>query len=168
MAYRPETREVVVQCRVGRSWISGRLVLPVQRNLIEYLNAAQVFLKVVHAVLPTGTRRTAGFVALRRDAISLIVPEEGDAQIVRDQGAGQFTEQAVSCIFESGEVSGQMSVRKKIRVSDVMGNTKGFFAVREASLRLEADPSELTLPAPVPLLLVNAQHVVGVAELETT
>jgi hypothetical protein len=168
MDYRPDTREVVVHCRVGRSWIAGRLVLPVQRNLLDYLNAAQTFLKLVDAVLPSGPRQAAGFVALRRDAISLILPDEGETGITQDQGAGQFTQQPVACLFETGEVSGLMSVRKNIRVSDELGNAKGFFAVRKASLRLQSESSSSTLREPVSLLLVNAKHVIGVAELKSS
>jgi hypothetical protein len=167
-SYQPQTREVIVHCRVSRSWISGRVVMPLGRSLLDYVNATPTFLKLRDTVFRSGHRRTARFFTLRRDAISIIIAEDGETGLTREQGPGQFTERPVAFLLENGEVEGRIAVRENVRVSDEVIRTKAFFAVQDGTVRIEGDSICQRLPQSIPLVLVNAGQVIGVADLTSS
>ncbi|MFQ5515179.1 MAG: hypothetical protein ACE5FG_12205 [Myxococcota bacterium] len=163
--YLPRSRAIIVHCLVRSHWVSGRLLLPTNRSLLDYLNARGSFLKLLDVVFPTGSRRTASFFLLRRDAISFIVPETGEDGIVQSVPEPHHSEGAVSCLFPFAEIEGRMSVREGVRVSGEITRVRGFFPLKDAHIRLESEAATLPIPEHVPLVLLHVGTLVGVADL---
>ena len=100
------------------------------------------------------------FFALRLEAVPMIVPSEHE---VVPNVLGATTEHKVMCLLRGAMVTGKLEILENLRVSDYLMRSPGYIPLRDCTLRVPAKV-QLPFPNPVPLVLVNAECVTGVAE----
>ena len=164
-SYRPEIREVAVHCFADGLWISGAICVPGQRALVDHLNQGDPFLKLRKAELAPAT--PFGFLALRRSAVSLVVPLLGADRVEQERPMGNFAEKSISCLLPGGTVTGRVSLLSNLRVSDHVMRAPGFLPIHDCRIHLH-DSGETLSAEPLPVALINVHCVVGVSEPEDT
>jgi hypothetical protein len=153
--YRPPQRHVPARILTPAGWINGTFHLAKLHSFVDFLNASTPFFTLTDVVLP-GTKQPAPFIGLRRNAARLILPLIDEASLLLVPTQGETDEYVVHCLLEAGFLSGSLSVKKRLRVSDFLALQSGFMLLRDCAL------GEARTPAP--LAFVNAQGVVGLGE----
>ncbi|MBP1628398.1 MAG: hypothetical protein H6Q00_2873 [Holophagaceae bacterium] len=147
-------------------WIHGILHLPVVKNLVEFLNAPEEFLKLTKVVLP-GARPLQPFLALRKTAALLVVPslDQGMEKITGSLGALSSSHHPVICLLSQGSVQGHLKLPKGTRISDFLQRHPGFIELLHCQMGatplLKPDPSNSDT---WPLVLLNSQSILGMTE----
>lgn len=154
--YRPDFREVFAQCWAEGTWLPGGLCLPSRRGLLEHLNQKDAFLKHRNVAL-SDKKEPLPFLALRRDSVSLVVPAYESVPRL----AGTTSRHRVACLLKGAILRGTLDTLASLRVSDFLMRNPGFFAVHDCKLRMASMPA---FPTPIPMVLVNGDRVIGVAE----
>lgn len=137
-------------------WIRGSFVVPKLHALIQHLNTSQGFVKVTNVALP-GVPDRVEFAALRADSFVFIIPAEEENAVLPAVREG--TRHSVSCFFSFGYINGVLETLAGTRVSDFLQSNTRFFALRECTLRLTGQA-----PVNAPLILVNAQQILGISQ----
>lgn len=164
-SYRPEIREVPVHCFADGLWISGAICVPGQRALVDHLNQGDPFVKLRKAELAPGNT-PFGFLALRRAAVSLVIPLIGGDRIEQDRPMGNFSDEGISCILPGGTVTGRVRLLSNLRVSDHVMRTPGFMPIHDCRIHLHEAGGDAMTAEPLPVALINVHCVVGVSEPE--
>lgn len=160
MTYRPPHREIAARIFTPEGWLTGTFHLPRAHSLLDHLNHAVPFVKLVAATLPTGEAHVP-FLALRREAAVLIVPQdEGDLQEGRVQG--ETEEHQTTCLIRGGSITGRIQTLKHVRLSDYLIHHPGFILMH--GCRLEAANVSQTAPR----VLLNAAQIVAASEVRDT
>jgi hypothetical protein len=157
-------REVLVDCCANTQWISGRICTLPARPLLDHLNQGDPFLRMVDVVAPQHPEPMA-FVALRSDAVDLIVPAEGQNAIEAEQRGGKITERSIRCLLPYAVLEGTLGVLDKIRVSDHLMRCDMFISVRACRVRLAKGLHATRDLSRVEFALVNLRRVIGVSDL---
>ena len=126
--YRPEFREVFAQCWAEGIWLPGGICLPTRRGLLEHLNQKEPFLKHRDVAL-SDKKEPLPFLALRRDSVSLVVPEHESVP----EAPGTTSQHRVVCLLKGAILRGTLDTLANLRVSDYLMRNPGFFAVRDCS-----------------------------------
>ena len=92
----------------------------------------------------------------------MIVPPQDDDVDDAEVRRPALVDHHVVCLAEAGTIAGKLAILKDVRVSDFLQNQSAFFVLIECHAQLNAFPA-----AGVARLLVNAQLVVGIAEIAT-
>jgi PilZ domain len=156
-------REIAVDCCANGKWISGRICAPLMRSLLDHLNQGEAFVRVVDAVISNHAEAMA-FVALRTDALDLILPRDR-ADSVPEQRLGRIAERPVRCLLPYAIVEGTIGVIGKIRISDHLQRCNAFLAIRGCQIRLAKDSSAPCDLSQVAMALVNVRRVMGISDL---
>ncbi len=154
--YRPEFREVFAQCWADGTWLPGGVCLPTRRGLLEHLNQKEPFLKLRNVAL-SDKKEPLPFLALRRDSVSLVVADYESVPAPKEASA----QHRVVCLLRGAILRGTLETLASLRVSDYLMRNPGFFALHDCTLRMASMPS---FPTPIPVVLVNGDRVIGVAE----
>lgn len=158
-------QEIAVEASIaGAQWISGRLCLPMRRTLLDSLNQGEPFVRAVDVTTPHAPEPQP-FVALRADALDLIVPLEGQDGIDPPQRVGSFVGREVRALLPYAVVEGTLEVRDKIRVSDHLMRCGSFLMLEHARVQLargQRGPRDLSS---LPTLIVNTHRVLGISDL---
>jgi hypothetical protein len=157
-------REIPVECCTHIQWISGRICTLPTRSLLDHLNMGDPFLRMVDVVTPQYPEPMA-FMALRTDAVDLILPAEGQNAIDTEQRGAKITERSIRCLLPYGVLEGTIGVLDKIRVSDHLMRCGTFMLIRACQFRLAKGlraPRDL---ARVGFALVNVRRVIGISDL---
>jgi hypothetical protein len=160
--YRPEIREVPAYCFADGLWISGAICVPAQKALVDHLNQGEPFLKLRKVEMTPGGLPFE-FLALRRDAVSLVIPGPG-AERIEQKAVGSFQEEVISCLLPGGTVSGRMRLLSNLRVSDHLMRSTGFVAIHDCRVQLHASAEDSLQSAPLPVAVVNMHCILGVSE----
>ena len=143
-------------------WLVGTLHLPEKLPLLEFLNAAsQTSFAMTDVVLG---ETNLPFLALQRHSVIVVLTEPDELIENIERSSARTTIHSVSCFFEKGMVMGSLMLPSGTRVSDELLASPGFFVVGRCTIGIDAD--ETQMEAHVQALL-NATHVVGVAEMKT-
>ncbi len=153
--YRPPQRTVPARILTPAGWINGTFHLAKLHSFMDFLNANTPFFTLTDVVLPSA-KQPAPFIGLRRNAARLILPVIDEQSLLLVPSQGETDEHLVHCLLEAGFLSGRLTVKKRLRVSDFLAHQSGFMVLRECAL------GEAKTPAP--LAFVNAQGVVGIGE----
>lgn len=157
-------QQLAVEWCASNQWISGQVCLPLRRTLLDHLNQGESFLRVIDVITPHDPAPMA-FIAVRSDAIDLVVPAEGQQGIDPPQRVGSFVRRGVRVLLPYADIEGSLDVLERIRVSDHLMRCGNFVALHDARVRLargQRAPRDLSR---VPILIVNARRVLGVSDL---
>ena len=156
-------REVAVDCCASTQWITGRICTLPTRPLLDHVNLGEPFVRVVDAVAPHQPDPMA-FLALRSDALDLILPLDGKDAIT-EQRVGRIVDRPIKCLLPYAVLEGTIGVIDKIRVSDHLMRCNAFIAVRDCQIRLakgQRPPRDISRVA---IALVNVRRVIGIFDL---
>ncbi|MDX1583653.1 MAG: hypothetical protein R3338_08640 [Thermoanaerobaculia bacterium] len=157
----PSNQETPAKLYTTAGWIDGSFLIPPKRSLTDFANQNHDFFKLKNVKLP-GLENQIEFFALQRHSVVLMipdVPQEG----VDSSLAGVREHKDVSCAFDNGVVSGDLTVGKGIRMSDFMLKRQMFFYLKDCTLFLRtAGKAEVTKN--VPLIIINREKIIGVSE----
>jgi hypothetical protein len=158
--YKPQQRRVKVDVMAAAGWVSGVLHVPLKTSLVATLNRKSQFLPLTDVITEKGAP-PLDFLAVRRDAMLLVVPEDDD---LTRHPAGQPAASAharVRCLLPDATVEGTTAILPGLRVSDVLETSPGFLLLEDCVLAT----AEARHPAHLPHVIVNTGHVLAVAEL---
>lgn len=153
--YRPPQRRIPARILTPAGWINGTFHLAKLHSFTDFLNANTPFFTLTDVVLPVA-KEPVPFVGLRRNAARLVLPVADEEFLLLPPQQGETDEHVVHCLLEAGFLSGRLTVKKRLRVSDFLAHQSGFMMLRDCAL------GEARTPAP--LAFVNAQAVVGLGD----
>ena len=159
----PLFRQVPAEILCTLGWVYGILHMPAHQTLDELLVLSGPSLKLTKARVP-GESDPLGFLALRRDGISMIAPAMG-GPVMQSGRYGPTSTRQVACLLSEGMLRGTAEVPVTMRLSDFLRLDGPFLSVRHGLLA----PYGATLQSPgakaMDLVLVNLDHVAGVSEI---
>jgi hypothetical protein len=123
-------------------------------SFADHLASLPLF-NVTNAMLP-GAGEPLPFLALRRDAMGVVVPSDDESRLLLAPPTGERSTHVVTCLLPWGTVTGELELLANVRVSDYLLHQQGFICLRNAQ---PAGGGEL-----LPLVLINARSLVGVSE----
>lgn len=154
--YRPPQRTIPARILAPGGWIAATFHLSRLHSFLDFLNTSAPFFTLTDVRLPTSPEAVP-FVGLRRSAARLIVPSCDEAQLMLVAQSGESDEHQVHCMLEAGFVTGRLSVKKRLRVSDFLAHQSGFIMLRDCAIGEGA--------APAPVAFVGAASVVGIGDV---
>lgn len=158
MSTEQATRQFDVTVFTPTGWLRGALALPKEQALLAHFEEQVPFFKLTGVSLPDDGVPVP-FLALRRDAALIVVPETN----VRPPTGGETSRRPVTCLLSQGVVSGNIDVLVQDRLSDFLFSHRGFVSVVDATIRTAGEDK---VRGPYDLVILNAASVVGVAELQ--
>jgi hypothetical protein len=160
--YAPPQREIDATVFTQAGWMRGHFVVPNTRRFVEFTNHPDDFFKLRDVQLPSVAGR-AQFFALQRDSVVFIVPHDRSERGLMGTLSGDRVERDVSCAFESGLVSGTLYVPAGLRVSDYLIQRRRFFELFDCEYIVRGG-EHFQRSQNVPIVLVNANRIIGVSE----
>lgn len=160
--FAPPQREIDSTVFTTAGWMRGKFVVPNTRRFVEFANHPDDFFKLRDVQLPSVGGR-ADFFALQRDSVVFIVPNERQERSEIRTLSGDRSERDVSCAIESGLVSGILYVPTGLRVSDYLIQRRRFFELYDCEYVVRGG-EHFQRSENVPLVLVNANRIIGVSE----
>ncbi len=151
-------RQVTSSVYTNGIWITGNFVLPKLHGLTEHLNRTTDFYKLTDVRFSRESEPVA-FLALQREAITLIVPALGSDQLVIS-AAQKRQPHDVSCLLPDGMINGTLDLGIGLRVSDFLAQDQHFFALRDCSVLMKGAKDRRKAP----LVIFNRRQLVGVSE----
>lgn len=158
MSTEQATRQIDVTVFTPTGWLRGALELPKEQALLAHLEEPAPFFKLTGVSLPQDGLPVP-FLALRRDAALIIVPETS----IRPHTGGESSHRHVTCLLSQGVVRGNIEVLVQDRLSDFLLSHRGFVNVLDATVHTSGEDKHR---GPFDLVVLNAASVVGVAELQ--
>ena len=151
--YKPNQRQVEVEMLASAGWVSGTIHVPERSALLAFLNKKAEFMPMHPA------DGDSEFLAMRRQAIILLVPEASD---IDDRGSvGTFQACRIRCLFPEAVVEGTIQVLGGQRMTDFLESNSGFFLLSDCSLSSDDGHAQ----SGVAHVIVNSQHILAVADL---
>ena len=161
--YKPNQRTVRVDLLAIAGWVTGTLHVPLKSSLAAYLNKNAEFMPLTQVPLDENAPPLE-FLALRRQAILLVLPDADDVDQHLGGQTGSFDRSRVRCIFPDASVEGTIQLLAGLRVSDFLETSPGFIVLSDCSLTSEQGRCETGIRH----LIVNTTHLLAVAELTKT
>jgi hypothetical protein len=161
-APKPVFRQLPAEIYCTLGWIYGTFHVPPEQSLPEYLARSGASVNLTRVRIPRETE-PLGFVALRRESISIIAPSlsGGPMPAARTEGVAA---REIACLLADSMVRGTVGVPLGRRLSDFLRDAGPFLTVRHA---MQA-PYGATLRSPdartFETAFVNLTHVAGVSE----
>lgn len=155
--YKPSQRQVQVDMLAAPGWVSGRIHVPERSALLPFLNKKSEYLPMTG--LPGG--EPGGFLAMRRQAIILMLPDPRDINSHGCIQPGTFEPCVVRCMLPAMTVEGTIQVLSGQRMSDFLETSPGFFLLSDCTLTSD----DGHVQEGVPHVIVHAQHLLAVADL---
>ncbi len=161
VAARPQLRKVPVDVLTDLGWLNGTLHVPSHLALTEFLALGSHALKLTGARVPDEAERLA-FVALRRDAVVLVVPglaEEGAAE-----ASGYTTDLQVACLLPMGMLRGTLRVIYNLRLSDHLQQAGHLVTLNRCLLAPYGGTANSPGARGLQTAIVNLNHAMGISE----
>lgn len=157
--HRPPQRRVKATIYTAAGWLSGVFVLPKLHTFVDFLNGSTGFVKLVDVRFGR-TGQEVSFLAIQRDAITVVIPSEHEVSVDATHTLTPTIEKEVSCIFDRGMVHGILHVTNRTRVSDFLMQNRHYFALTDATIALggltEVPSRE------VPIAIINASQLLAI------
>jgi hypothetical protein len=144
-------------------WLSGTFHVPGQQSLMDFLATGQHIVKLTRVRVPNEAERLP-FVGLRRDAVLVIEPTQGDELVDTAGSIGRTSSHRVGCLLPSGILHGTLEVLVNVRVSDFLRQQPGLAVLHDCALVPYGQPGESNQARRLRIALVNLGRVTGVAE----
>ncbi|HET8649146.1 MAG TPA: hypothetical protein VFL95_03835 [Gemmatimonadales bacterium] len=159
----PEQRKVTANVLTPLGWLHATMHLPPMQTLFDFLNSGQPIVKCTRVRLPNQPLLQS-FVALRRDAITLVAPTIDE--LVETVGSvGHTRTRQVRCYLDDGILDGEFEVLINLRISDFLRQQTGLVVLRQAQLTPYDPGADPTQSRKMPVVIVNLANVVGIAEI---
>lgn len=155
--YKPSQRQVQVEMLAAPGWVSGRIHVPERSALLPFLNKKGEYLPMTGL----GGAEGGDFLAMRRQAVILMVPDASDIEAHPFTQPGSFEPCRVRCILPHVTVEGTIQVLGGQRMSDFLETNPGFIQVSDSTLI----PDEGAAQSGIPHVMVNAHHLMAVVDL---
>jgi hypothetical protein len=139
-------------------WIDATFVLPKLNSFLDFLNGVARYVKLTDVSMP-GLVPRLPFFALAQDAYTLVLPNPHDEQLRSATPLLHPRKHSISCVFQSGWVSGVLETIPSARVSDFLGTGREFFLLRDATIHVRGQASRNAS-----IVVVNSARVLGVSE----
>lgn len=160
----PTLRKVVAGILMETGWLHATFHVPERQALMDYLASGVQLLKTTRVRFP-GEKELVPFIALRREAISVIEPSL-DEEIEAPGGVGRTTPRRVSCFLQSGQLHGTLEVLVNVRVSDFLRQQMGLFVLRDCLLAPYGEAIDSPNARRMRVAIVNLARTLGVGEQE--
>jgi len=158
----PALRQVTVEILSTLGWLHGTLHIPVAQTLLDYLTLSSHLITATRVRVPHEPD-LLGFVALRRDSITLIAPTLSIPLPV-PTSHGSTSPRDVACLLDHGVLRGQLDVTVNLRLSDHLRQYGPYLILRHCMVA----PYGATLQSPesktLEAAVVNLNRVAGVSE----
>jgi hypothetical protein len=161
--YKPNQRRVRIEAMTVAGWVDGTLHVALKTTLLAAVNRDCHFLPLTEVNQGTPASHE-DFLALRREAIHLLVPQPDGSDPHAGGLTGQLDAARVKCLLPQATVEGTTPMLGGQRVSDYLETSPGFIALADCELV----PAEGERRVRVPCILVNTAHVLGVTEVKTS
>ena len=158
----PVLRQAPLEILCTLGWVQATLHLPAHQGLDEALALSGPSLKLTNVRIPRDPE-PHGFLALRRDSISLVVPVMG-AHIMSGTAYGPTRRREVACLLSDSMLRGVVEIPAGLRLSDFLRLDSPFLVVRQGMLAPYGGTLQSSEARALDLALVNREHIVGVSE----
>ncbi len=162
-AYRPDQRAIAVRILTTAGWLSGQLHVPARSLLVDQLNRPTVFFRLTDVTIHARQARLP-FLALHRQEMVLVLPPDDEGDLQNSTEAELQTSHDITCLLESGTITGRMRTLKGLRVSDFFLNRQGFVVLGDATLHSggwDGRPAREDRHARV---IINSSRVIGISD----
>ncbi len=160
----PTLRKVVASILMETGWVHGTFHVPERQALADYLANGVQLLKTTRVRFP-GEKELLPFIALRRDAITVIEPSL-DEEIEAPGSVGRTTPHRVSCFLLAGQLHGTLEVLIHVRVSDFLRQQTGLLVLRDCVLVPYGEALDSPKARRMRVAILNMERTLGVAEQE--
>jgi hypothetical protein len=140
-------------------WVGAVVHVPAKTSLAATLNKKAEFLALTE-VVPEPGADVVPFLAIRRQAILLMVPSAADVDLYSGAQHGVHGELRITCLLQHASVEGTVRALAGQRVSDFLETNAGFVLLSNCSLTSDQGGDREGLP----YVFVNMCHVMGVME----
>jgi len=159
----PQLRQVGVEALTSLGWVQGTLHLPMHQTLLEFLRLAHDLVKVTRVRLP-GEPQPLPFVAIRPEAITLIVPTLEQALVEPPGHLGMTAPRPVMCLLSQGQLRGTLDVITGMRLSDQLRQYGDFMVLRHCLLAPYGETLNSPQARSFTTAVVSLRQAAGVAE----
>jgi hypothetical protein len=149
-----EYRNLSVQVLSSMGWLSATVHLPSQQSLVGFLDQGGRLLCLTGVTVPD-RRQPLDFLALRKRHVILVAPTT-ESELGNESDAS--VDHHVTCLLESGQVTGLLRGPSRTRLSDYLREHKGFLLLREAELLNDGTSRKISWVA------VNDQALLAITE----
>lgn len=153
--YRPPQRTIPARILTPAGWMTGTFHVSRLHSFLDYASQTASFFTLTHVTLP-GQKDALPFLALRRSAARIILPSCDESQLMLAPPQGETDEHKVRCMLDAGVLSGLLTLKKRVRVSDFLAHHVGYLLLRDCEL------GESHIPAPI--AFVNSSAVVAIGD----
>ena len=153
--YRPPQRTIPARILTPAGWMTGTFHLSRLHSFLDYASQSASFFTLTRVTLP-GQTDALPFLALRRSAARVILPSCDESQLMLAPPPGETDEHKVRCMLEAGVLSGLLTLKRRVRVSDFLAHHVGFLMLRDCQL------GEARIAAPI--AFVNSSAVVAIGD----
>lgn len=158
--YKPNQRQIQIEILAAAGWVAGTLHVAERSSLLAFLNKKAEYLPLTDVPL-SADEEPMDFLALRRAAAHLVVPEPEDIERHPCVQPGTLDLCRLRCLFADATVEGTIRILSGQRVSDFLETNPGYFLLSDCLLQVGSDPPR----EHVPHVIVNAAHLLAVADL---
>jgi hypothetical protein len=159
----PRLRKVVAGILMDIGWLHGTFHVPERQTLIDYFATGVPLLKTTRVRFP-GINDLVPFIALRREAITLIDPTIDDDMVESAGSGGRTTPHRVSCYLTTGLLHGSLEVLVNVRLSDFLRQQTGMLVIRDCLVVPYGEPVESPKARRMRVTLLNMGRALGVGE----
>jgi hypothetical protein len=163
MATRPSLQRLPVDILTTLGWLNGTLHLPGHLPLEEHLALGRHDLKLTSVSIPNEAERLR-FLALRREAVVVVIPPLDNGQD-EDPGAAAFTTtRDVACLLPGWMLRGTLRLFSGLRLSDHLQLQGRLVTLRHCLLAPYGATAQSEQARALPMAIINLDHVVGFSE----
>jgi hypothetical protein len=160
--YKPRQRTVAATILTSAGWMTCKMHVLEKAHLLEQLESVSEFYKVTDASL-VGIDTTVEFLALQRDSVELVVPQNEPEDLLAGP-VHQSQSQRVFILFGNGVIRGTLEWRENVRLSDFVTRQDGFILLRDCQVEMGNLIAGNQQVEKAPAVFVNVNHIVGISE----
>jgi hypothetical protein len=161
----PRLRKVVANILTDAGWLHGTFHVPERQTLMDYFGTGVPLLKTTRVRYP-GVQELVPFIALRRDAITLLDPTIDDDMVESAGIGGRTTPHRVSAYLMGGLLHGNLDVLVNVRLSDFLRQQTGLLVLRDCALAPYGEPPDGPKARRMKVVLLNMARALGMGEQE--
>jgi len=159
----PPLRLSSVNLLTDLGWFAGTLHVPGRQSLVDFLGPGSHIVKLTRVRIPNENERLP-FIAVRREAIWVVEPTQGDELVDTAGSGGRTSSHRVGCLLPVGTLHGTLEVLVNVRVSDFLRQQPGLAVLHDCVLVPYGQPPESSQARKLRIALVNLNRVTGIVE----
>ena len=161
----PQLRLSTANILTDIGWFAATFHVPQHQSLVDFLAGGVGVIKATRVRVP-GEESRLPFVGIRRDAILLVEPTQGDEPIETAGSIGRTSSRQVGCLLPEGLLRGTLEVLVNVRVSDFLRQQPSLVVLRNCRLTGYGEPADSAKARKLRVALVNVARTTGVSEWE--